>query len=173
MIETARLQLAPLTESDWPLFLQLHQLPEVTKLCFDPPSELEVRAKFTERLIPWQPDSETPLCLTIRDKQSGELLGVTGFTCSLRTQAEVGYLLLPVSHGKGYATECLQAVIDWAWQQHGIANYTAVVTEGKIGSMRVLEKCGFKTGPVVPDAYQIGGKSYADHHFTLSLGERR
>jgi len=49
-----------------------------------------------------------------------------------------------------------------------INEFSAVVTEGNIGSERVLEKCGFTLQRIIPNAYQIGDRMYADHCYRIS-----
>ncbi|POB07048.1 GNAT family N-acetyltransferase, partial [Vibrio vulnificus] len=44
-----------------------------------------------------------------------------------------------------------------------IDKYRAIVTEGNIGSEKVLTKVGFVLDRIVPQAYEIGGHLYADH----------
>jgi RimJ/RimL family protein N-acetyltransferase len=58
-------------------------------------------------------------------------------------------------------------VIEWAFEQHKISQFSATVTEGNIGSERVLEKCGFTLTETIPEAYEIGGKKYADKLYSL------
>ncbi|MEH6532792.1 MAG: GNAT family N-acetyltransferase [Photobacterium frigidiphilum] len=161
-IETKRLELVPISENDWSFFLRLHTEKKIISLCFDEPSIEVIKAKFESRLVTWDPSSDAWLCLVISDKLSGDTIGVTGFVIQ-DGFAEVGYLLLPEFHGKQYGTESLSALLEWAVTTHKITNYKAVVTEGNLGSERVLVKCGFQLESIVPEAYEISGKLYADH----------
>ncbi len=77
--------------------------------------------------------------------------------------AEVGFMFLPSFHGNGYGTESLQALIDYSTKHFGLEGFTAVVTEGNVGSEKVLTKSGFTLHRIVPNAYEIGGQMYADH----------
>ena len=45
--------------------------------------------------------------------------------------------------GYGYATESLQAVIDWGRLQFNIHKYVAVCERGNFASQKVLTKLGF------------------------------
>ncbi|HHX8315432.1 GNAT family N-acetyltransferase [Vibrio diabolicus] len=165
-IETHRSQLRPIEASDWELFQRLHSEPEIIELCFDRPSEKQIKEKFASRLLPWTPDSQHWLCLVILDKQSEQPIGVTGLAIE-EGNAEVGYLLLPEFHGRQFGTETLQALLNWARATHDIDRFSATVTEGNIASERVLMKCGFELSEVIPDAYQIGDKRYADKIYSL------
>ncbi|WP_394242170.1 GNAT family N-acetyltransferase [Vibrio astriarenae] len=162
IIETERLKLRQLCDCDWPLFQSLQSDPSVIELCFDKPSESEIKKNFESRLPQWNIDSKHWLCLTILDRESQKKVGVTGF-CLSEGVAEVGYLLLPEFHGQGYATESLKAVLDWGNQLGAICGYQAVVTQGNTASERVLQKCGFYLSQKVENAYEIGGKLFDDH----------
>jgi RimJ/RimL family protein N-acetyltransferase len=158
--------MSQLTDKDWPLFQALNSDPAVISLCFDAPSEEDIKHSFESRLPLWSKGAEHWLCLTITSRETGEKIGVTGFRVADEV-AEVGYLLLPKYHGLGYGTESLRAVVKWAVEEQGIHSFNAIVTEGNIGSEKVLTKSGFTLKEVVPDAYKIGGKLYADHVYTL------
>lgn len=162
ILDTQQLLLVPITETDWPLFQAIHTIPAVIEKCFDAPSDDELKAKFHARLQVWTPESGAWLTLVIKEKASGEKVGITGFFVD-QGIAEMGYLLMPEFYGKGYGTESLDAVIHWAETALGLALFRAAVTEGNIASERVLEKCGFRLQEKIPEAYDIGGKLYADH----------
>ncbi|MEZ9949654.1 GNAT family N-acetyltransferase/HAD family hydrolase [Vibrio breoganii] len=165
---TARLSLTSLSEHDWTLFHSLHVDERVIELCFDKPSLKDIKLRFQARIQPWSKNSLHWLCLVITDRASGQQVGLTGF-CMQDEVAEVGYMLLPEFHGKGYATESLQYLIDWARHTHGIEQFSATVTKGNLGSERVLEKAGFTLAKIIPDAYVIKGTSHTDHIYQRSI----
>ncbi|MGF1720785.1 GNAT family N-acetyltransferase [Vibrio kyushuensis] len=165
-ISSQRLDMVSITEDDWELFRSLHTDPAVISLCFDEPSTEELSERFRSRLPHWSTKSSHWLCLTIALRETGEQVGITGLKFN-NGVAEVGYLLLPQFYGFGFATESLMAVLNWASNTHGIFAYNAVVTEGNFSSERVLLKCGFRLKEVIPDAYDIGGKVYADNIYSI------
>ncbi len=165
-ILSVRLMMSPISADDWTLFYELHTNPGVISLCFDQPSVLEIEAKFQSRLEHWTPDSEHWLCLVISELKTGHKVGITGF-CLRNGVAEVGFMLLPSFYGNGYGTESLQALIDYSAKHFGLEGFMAVVTEGNIGSEKVLAKSGFTLHRIVPDAYEIGGQRYADHIYIM------
>nr|WP_254311072.1 GNAT family N-acetyltransferase [Vibrio cholerae] len=59
------------------------------------------------------------------------------------------------------------ALIDYSAKHFGLEGFMAVVTEGNIGSEKVLAKSGFTLHRIVPDAYEIGGQRYADHIYIM------
>ena len=56
---------------------------------------------------------------------------------------EIGYGIDESFEGHGYATEAVNAVTAWAFQQDGIARIEAEAEEENVASLRVLEKSGF------------------------------
>ena len=98
----------------------------------DPRSEAEIRTRFEERLPAWDKHGEQWLCLVMREKHSGEAVGITGFRPQWvpYRQAEVGYGSLPAGQGKGYGKESLRAVLDFAVNACGFHKLTATVTAG-------------------------------------------
>lgn len=165
-IQSKRLTMEQIAPQDWPLYQALNQDPDVIRLCFDPLSPEAIKESFESRLPQWSKGAEHFLCLTVTLNETQEKIGVTGFKVSDGI-AEVGYLFLSQHHGLGYGTESLRALVQWAAEHLQLESFNAVVTEGNIGSEKVLTKTGFVLHQVVPDAYQIGGKLYADHIYRL------
>ncbi|MGQ8706855.1 GNAT family N-acetyltransferase [Serratia sp. TSA_198.1] len=170
---TERLTLQSITPDDWPLFLRLYQDPDVIRYIADPLTEAEIRARFETRLPAWDKHGEQWLCLVMREKASGEAVGVTGFRpmwlpCQ---QAEVGYGILPSGHGKGYGKESLRAVLDFGFHACGFHKLTATVTAGNTASRRLLESCGFQLEGTLRDNFRLAGQWHADWMFGLLAAE--
>ncbi|KAA1156468.1 N-acetyltransferase [Pseudoalteromonas fuliginea] len=165
---TERLKMRQLSDADWSVFLQLHREPDVLQYCFDMPKEVFVRQRFEQRLPIWDPDSRHPLCFAVINNETQEVIGVTGFTYDGIT-AELGYLFLPKHFSKGYATESLRTVIEWARQECGIKQFKAVVTRGNTSSENVLSKCGLTQTDTIPQSHLIAGTRYDDLIYTLKV----
>jgi RimJ/RimL family protein N-acetyltransferase len=76
----------------------------------------------------------------------GEAIGGVGFerkTDLGRFTAEVGYWLSEEHWGKGFVTESVGAVADYAFAKFDFVRLEARVLEGNPASARVLEKAGF------------------------------
>lgn len=58
--------------------------------------------------------------------------------------AEVGYMISQQQWGKGLMTEALQVVVNELWHDEVIWRIEASCHTDNLGSLRVLEKCGFK-----------------------------
>ena len=87
-----------------------------------------------------RPGGEAVFLITLRD---GTIIGACGFGAQTGG-TELGYWLGVDHWGKGYATEAVHAVIDYAFDdlEHEALQAGARVTNP--ASRRVLEKCGFQ-----------------------------
>ena len=56
---------------------------------------------------------------------------------------EIGYGVAPQFEGRGYTTEAVTAVVDWALNQPGVVCVEAETDPDNRASQRVLAKCGF------------------------------
>lgn len=166
-VVSERLKMAQIKREQWPLFYALHTNKKVISLCFDKPTSSELKEKFESRLEPWSKTSPHWLCLSIEERETGNLVGITGFHLESGI-AEVGFMFLPEYQGMGYATESLVSLINYGKSALGLTEYSAIVTEGNVASERVLLKVGFMLKNVIPNAYEIGGNLYGDHIYYLS-----
>jgi len=83
---------------------------------------------------------EAVFLTTLRDET---VIGACGLVMQDKAP-ELGYWLGVNYWGKGYATEALHAVIDYAFTDLAHAALTAAARVTNPGSRRVLEKCGFQ-----------------------------
>jgi RimJ/RimL family protein N-acetyltransferase len=73
------------------------------------------------------------------------LIGNAGFKGRPANGAcEIGYSLLPLYEGYGYATEAARALISWAFQHPAVARVSAETLPELVRSIRVMEKCGMR-----------------------------
>ena len=63
-------------------------------------------------------------------------------TPSLDGMAEMGWVIAPAFHGKGYAFEAAQAVLKWA-DTHLDRQLCCIIDPQHQASIRLAEKCGF------------------------------
>ncbi len=172
---TDRLKLRMLQDSDWANFLALHSDPEINRYVRIPESEEVIRKKFADRSLNWTYSSCRWLTLAIESIDSGEFIGLTGLYCqNLEEQrAEVGYILAPAFYGRGYATESLQAVIDWACLSFKVHKFVGHCAKENLASARVLEKTGFKREGVLRQQFQVGDVWFDECAYGLLASERR
>ena len=75
-------------------------------------------------------------------------MGNVGYTITDTTPSgkvvHMGYLLLPEYHGKGYVTEAVKKVIEFAFIEDGCIHITTGCYRDNEASRRVMEKAGFR-----------------------------
>ncbi len=74
--------------------------------------------------------------------------------------SEIGYVFHSTHWGKGYATETIALMNDFAYDSLNLRKLHAQVVGGNIGSIRVLEKNGFKLEGCLKDYYFIENSYY-------------
>ncbi len=84
-------------------------------------------------------------------KGERQLIGDVGFadwkrdiTPSLDGVPEGGWVFSPAVHGRGYASEAVQAVVAWGDQHWGGKTTACIVSPDNIASVRIAEKHGFR-----------------------------
>jgi RimJ/RimL family protein N-acetyltransferase len=87
----------------------------------------------------------------VQEKQAGRFLGEVGFADykrdlrpSLKGIPEIGWVFASHAHGKGYATEAVQAVTAWGDAHFGTARTACIIAPDNVASIRVASKCGYR-----------------------------
>jgi len=62
---------------------------------------------------------------------------------------EIGYGIAEEYRGYGYATEALETILEWAFDQPGVNCVAAETVPDNLASQRVLEKCGFSPSGIM------------------------
>lgn len=86
----------------------------------------------------------------IEDKISGKLVGEIGIMDARRDMdppfgkdRELGWALLPDAHGKGYASEALQATLEWERQVFNAPCLVCMIDPDNAPSIKLAQKFGF------------------------------
>lgn len=87
----------------------------------------------------------------VEERASGGYAGEIGFsdfhrdiTPSLDGLPESGWVLAPIAHGKGFATEAVEAILKWGDVKFAGRQTTCIISPENSASIRVAEKCGYK-----------------------------
>ena len=87
----------------------------------------------------------------VEEKSSGEYVGQIGFAEFRREieppiagSPEIGWVLSPAFHGKGYATEGVRAALAWGDANLHSARTVCIVAPENSASLRVAEKTGYR-----------------------------
>lgn len=80
------------------------------------------------------------------NQENNTVIGDIGFKGKPNSEniVEIGYGIVPSAQGKGYATEAVQKLIDWAFSNKNINKIVAECLDENIPSIRVLEKLQMK-----------------------------
>ncbi|MGL4614773.1 MAG: GNAT family N-acetyltransferase [Shewanella sp.] len=171
---TDRLKLRTMNDGDWDSFYALHRDPEINQYVRTPESQEVIRNKFIQRSATWFFDSGDWLTLVVETLDHAEFVGLTGLYCQsvAEQRAEVGYMLAKSAQGKGYATESLQAVIDWASLSFNVHKFVGHCAKDNLASARVLRKCGFQLEGILRQQFNIGDQWLDECAYGLLAAER-
>jgi RimJ/RimL family protein N-acetyltransferase len=150
VLETDRLILRGHRADDFADCLALWTDPEVTRFIGGKPStQEEVWARLLRYVGHWAMLGFGYWAVT--EKATGRFLGEVGFADfrreiepSLDGMPEIGWVIAPHAHGKGYATEAVRAVIAWGDAHFGSGRTACIIAPENGPSIRVAEKCGYR-----------------------------
>lgn len=145
-LETERLRLRGHRLSDFPECAAMWADPRVTRYIGGHPlSEEDAWSKFLRYSGHWAMRGFG--FWAVEEKSGGRYIGDLGFADFKRDMEpplghvpEAGWVLAQSAHGKGYATEALQAALRWL----GAPRTVCLIHPENVASIRVAEKCGFK-----------------------------
>lgn len=168
-LETERLLLRRLRESDLGTFLAYRNDPEVARYqAWEEYAESEARGlmRALERAEPFAPGEWFQFAVELKaveskevePKKAGTLVGDLGFKVEADGgQAEVGFTLAREHWGKGYASEAVSRLLDHAFPSVGLHRVYAVTDQENLPSIAVLERLGLRReGAFVQNAWFKG-----------------
>lgn len=159
-LETARLRARPLRDRDAPDLFAVFREPEVARYWSSPPMDCleqageliaDIRGEFEAGTL-----HEWGIELRARP-------GVIG-TCSLSSlsrsnrRGEIGFALHPSAWGQGLIAEMLPRLLDHAFDDLGLHRIEADVDPRNQGSLRALERLGFRIEGRLRDRWQATGE---------------
>ena len=159
-LETERLRLRQVEKSDVEQLYEMLRDPEVAKFeYFYPVTSKAESLEFIERYkTELAVNEEITWGLIL--KETNQLIG----TCCLgdfnegARRAEIGYDITQGQWGKGYATEAVQAVMDFGFNQINLNRIEATITPGNHASVKVLKKLNFIQEGILRERDLIKGK---------------
>ena len=147
-LETERLILRDYIESD---FENYYRLKSDTKTMYylqdiQLHSVKEAKEDFANVLADMKSHERKFYFLHIELKESREQIGSIGYTVTGNTPVgklvHMGYFTYPKFWGRGYTSEALKKVIEYAFTVDNVYRITTGCLAENIGSERVMQKCG-------------------------------
>ena len=145
-LESERLVFRRLKDSDAPEVYKIRSNLERMKYIPRPILQNEEEALAMIQMMNAKIDENTDINWGVCLKNSDKIIGFMGFYRvqpeSYRT--EIGYMILPEYDGKGYVSEAVTTMLNYAFNTVGFHSVEAVIDPNNFGSARVLEKNGFR-----------------------------
>ncbi|PSJ55630.1 GNAT family N-acetyltransferase [Pseudaminobacter soli (ex Li et al. 2025)] len=150
VIETARTILRPHRRSDFEASLALWADMAVTRhIGGRPMTSEEVWARLLRYAGLWRMLGYG--YWVVEERDSGRFLGEVGFQDVKRDiepdfggAPEAGWVIAPAAHGKGFASEAVAAIHEWADRNFGGKRTVCIIDPDNLPSIRVAEKFGYR-----------------------------
>jgi [ribosomal protein S5]-alanine N-acetyltransferase len=145
ILETERLVLRRLTASDSNEIIELRGNPETMKFIPRPLITNHEEAIAFLNVIDENIDTNLAINWAITIKGADKMIGIAGI---YRIQpenyrGEIGYMIMPQYHNKGYVTEAAKAITDFGFNQLNLNSIEAVIAPENSASEKVLIKNGY------------------------------
>ena len=148
---TDRLLLRPATFADVESFHDILSDARAMAYWSTPPhQDIEETRSWLASMIAIEPGEGEDFVIEL----AGRAIGKAG----LYRFPEIGFILHPDAWGKGYAREALQAVIQRAFEVHGLSLIKADVDPRNAASLRLLTGLGFRETGRVSRTWNVGGE---------------
>ena len=171
---TARLTLRPMRMSDAADMYRYARRSDVTTYLLWSPHPSETYTADYLRYIQGRYALGDFYDWAVVETESGRMIGTCGFTRFdlPHNCGEIGYVLNPEYHGKGYGTEAAERVMRFGFEVLGLHRLEAKFMKGNEASLHVMEKLGMtfegyrRDGMLVKNQYRtIGVCAILEHEF--------
>ena len=145
ILQTKRLCLRRLQNSDVEALIEMWSDPEVTKHLGGPRDRENLKKIFEEDVK--NPYAEQYDLWPVEEKQSKEVVGDCGLLAKDvdgKQEIELIYIFKASAWGKGYATEIGRAIVKYAFEEMKIGRVIALIEPKNKASERVALKIGMK-----------------------------
>lgn len=142
LFESDRIRYVEVTEELVPDYLRMvNDLEHVGRFIgrrTEPVSEEKERKWVREKL------AEKAVLFSMIEKSSGAFIGNIELMDFTETEAELGIAITAAKQDRGYGTEAIRAVTDYAFDQLVLKRVFLKVYPDNARAIRVYEKCGFR-----------------------------
>lgn len=129
-----------------------------------PQNEEQVRRVYDNWLRNIDSDNEVRFFLLLDEKIIG-IVGISNIVRGAFQAAYLGYNMAQAHQNKGYMTEALQEIVEFAFAALNLHRLMANYRPENLASARVLDKLGFEKEGYAKDYLMVNGQ-WADHVLT-------
>jgi RimJ/RimL family protein N-acetyltransferase len=174
-LRTERLVLRRFRDTDLAAFLEYRNDPAVARYqgWSWPTSEADALAFIAEQRSAWLGEPGG-VQVAVALAESDELLGDLYFGPAPGDgrQATIGYSLARRHQGRGYATEAVRGLLEFAFGELGLHRVTATVDPRNLASVALLERLGMRReGHFVQAYYDVAHGEWTDEYLYALLRE--
>ncbi|MBE6549465.1 MAG: GNAT family N-acetyltransferase [Ruminococcaceae bacterium] len=159
-LRTERLILRPMKESDANDMFDYAQREDVTTyLLWSPHRSVSYTREYL-KYIETRYDVGDFYDWAVIERSSGKMIGTCGFTRidMPNNVGEIGYVLNPDFHGKGYGTEAASEALRFGFDVIGLHRIEAKFMEGNRASLHVMDKLGMSFEGFRRESMLVKGK---------------
>lgn len=143
-LQTPRLHLRRFVPADLDDLYRLDSDPVVMRYVIPPRTWAETE-EYLQKILENYDNGSGLTRWNVEELETRAFVGVIGlFRLPDDSDWEIGYRFFPKFWGKGYATEALRAVIDYAFENRNLPRLVAVANPENRASYRVMEKVGMR-----------------------------
>jgi RimJ/RimL family protein N-acetyltransferase len=151
--QTVRLEMRPLDERDAPLYCALYTTPELMRNIAPPMAHDAALRSFNAA---YRKQLSTLQRWIVSERKSGKDVGLLGLI-GAGEAPEIGVMLLEEAHGRGYGTEALDGMMEWAFTRTALQRiyaHQSVVDNPPV--IRMMLRLGFTSLPATESCPQGG-----------------
>jgi ribosomal-protein-alanine N-acetyltransferase len=160
VLETSRLLLRQLKETDADEIFFLRTDPRVLQFLDRPAAKLKVEAEAYIQMINAQVENSEAILWGITNKPDDRLIGSICFWHFEREnfRAETGYVLHPDHQRKGIMKEALNCILEYGFNTMNLHSVTADVNPDNAASIKLLKSAGFEQEAYFKENFFFNGQ---------------
>jgi RimJ/RimL family protein N-acetyltransferase len=145
---TERLALRPFEREDLDALHGMQSREDVTRYLYWSPRSRAETEQLLERVqaMTWIDDASHTIRLATVLRGTGELIGDVSLRLVSRDhrQGEIGFVMHPAHHGRGYATEASRVMLRLGFEEFGLHRVVGRCDARNAASARVMERLGMR-----------------------------
>ena len=159
-LQTERLVLRELVQSDWEAILRASGPEEVRYMHEKPYAEEDAKSWIEREIKNQDADPRMRFCLAVVVRDEDQVIGYCDLTLRQPLESRMAYSGFRYDHeywGHGYGTEALDTVFAFGFSQFDLRRISCICDPPNISSWRVMEKSGMRReGHGVQDRWVFG-----------------